>query len=139
MGSRTPAGRLEKAENLSFPEAVCNAAFHASKSINARAIVVFTQTGSTARLISKFRPSADIFGLTPHSHVMNRMALYWGVYPLQMSEITNVEQLIEKLENLLLKLKLVTAGDKLVILTGAPIVQKGSTTLMKLHEVRGGS
>jgi len=137
MGSRTRAGRLEKAENLSFPEAVCNAAFHASKSINARAIVVFTQTGSTARLISKFRPSADIFGVTPHAHVMNRMVLYWGVYPLQMSEITNVEQLIEKLENLLLKLKLVTAGDKLIILTGAPIVQKGSTTLMKLHEVKG--
>ena len=90
-GSRSRAGRLEKAENLSFPEAACNAAFHASKSINARAIVAFTQTGSTARMISKFRPSADIFGLTPHLHMMNRMALYWGVQPLQMSEINNVE------------------------------------------------
>ncbi len=86
--------------------------------------------------ISKFRPSADIFGLTPHSRVMNQMALYWGIQPIQMSEIGNVEQLIEELEKLLLKLKLVSAGDKLVILTGAPIVQKGSTTLMKLHEVK---
>jgi pyruvate kinase len=137
-GTRTRAGRLEKAENLSFPEAVCNAAFHASRSINARAIVVFTQTGATARLISKFRPSADIFGLTPHCHVMNRMALYWGVHGIQMSEIANIEQLIEGLDNLLLKLQLVAIGDKLVILTGAPIVQKGSTTLMKLHQVKGG-
>jgi pyruvate kinase len=135
-GSRSRAGRLEKAENLSFSEAACNAAFHASKSINARAIVAFTQTGSTARLISRFRPSADIFGLTPHAHVMNRMALYWGVQPIQMPEISNVEQLIEELEMLLLKLKLVTAGDKLIILTGAPIIETGNTTLMKLHEVK---
>lgn len=135
-GSRTRAGRPQKAEDLSFPEAVCNAAFHASKSINAQAIVVFTQTGSTASMISKFRPSANIFGLTPHSRVMNRMALYWGVQPLQMPEIANLEQLIEELEKLLLKIKLVSAGDKLIILTGGTIVQEGSTTLMKLHEVK---
>ncbi|MEE8350119.1 MAG: pyruvate kinase [Acidobacteriota bacterium] len=135
-GSRSHAGRLEKAENLSFPEAVCNAAFHASKSINARAIVVFTQTGSTARIISRFRPSADIFALTPHASIMNRMALYWGVHPLQMPEITNVEQLIQELERLLLKLHLVVPGDNLIILTGAPIIERGNTTLMKLHEVK---
>ena len=135
-GSRTRAGRPHKAEDISIPEAVCNAAFHASKSINAQAIVVFTQTGSTARMISKFRPSANIFGLTPHSRVMNRMALYWGVQPLQMPEIANLEQLIEELEKLLLKIKLVSAGDKLIILTGGTIVQEGSTTLMKLHEVK---
>ncbi len=138
-GSRTRAGRPQTTEDLSFPEAVCNAAFHASKSINARAIVALTQTGSTARMISKFRPSADIFGLTPHSRVMNRMALYWGVQPLQMPEIANVEQLIEELEKLLLKIGLVSAGDKLVILTGGTIVQEGGTTLMKLHEVKGES
>ena len=87
-------------------------------------------------MISKFRPSANIFGLTPHSRVMNRMALYWGVQPLQMPEIANLEQLIEELEKLLLKIKLVSAGDKLIILTGGTIVQEGSTTLMKLHEVK---
>ena len=135
-GSRSRAGRLEKAENLSFPEAVCNAAFHASKSINDRAIVAFTQTGSTARMISRFRPASDIFGLTPHSRVMNRMALYWGVQPLQLPEIANVEQLIEELERLLLKLELVVAGDKLIILMGAPVVAEGNTTVMKLHEVQ---
>ncbi len=135
-GSRSRAGRVEKAESLSFPEAVCNAAFHASKAINDRAIVAFTQTGSTARMISRFRPASDIFGLTPHSSVMNRMALYWGVQPIQMPEIANVEQLIEELERLLLKLGLVVVGDKLIILMGAPIVAEGNTTVMKLHEVK---
>ena len=137
MGGPSRAQQPETAENLSFPEAVCNAAFHASKSINARAIVAFTQTGSTARVISKFRPSADILGLTPHVKIVNRMSLYWGVQPLRMREISNVDQLIQELDKLLLKQKLVQNGDNLIILSGAPIVEKGHTSLMKLHAVKG--
>lgn len=124
-------------ETLSVPEAVCDAAYHASKVIKARAIVAFTQSGSTARLISRYRPTADILGFTPHPHMVNRMALYWGVQPMCMREIANVDELIQELEKLLLERKLVQKGDNLIILTGAPIVEKGHTSLMKLHTVKG--
>ena len=136
MGPGSHNERLQESKPLSFPDAVCDAAYHVSRSIKARAIVAFTQTGSTARLISKYRPSTDILSFTPNPDILNRMALYWGVRPTLMHEIGNVDQLIEALEKLLLQQKWVEEGDNLIILTGAPIVEKGHTSLMKLHRVK---
>ncbi len=133
MDAGAHSERLGKPRTLSFPEAVCDAAYHASKSIQARAIVAFTQSGSTARLISKYRPSTEILGLTPSPEIVNRMALYWGVQPSRMQAISNVDELIDALEKLLLERNQVEEGDNLIILTGAPIVEKGHTSLMKLH------
>ena len=136
MGPASHNERLQESKPLSFPEAVCDAAYHVSRSIKARAIVAFTQTGSTARLISKYRPSTDILSFTPNPDILNRMALYWGVRPTLMHEIGNVDQLIEVLEKLLLQQKWVEEDDNLIILTGAPIIEKGHTSLMKLHRVK---
>ncbi len=136
MDAGAHSERLGKPRTLSFPEAVCDAAYHASKSIQARAIVAFTQSGSTARLISKYRPSTEILGLTPSPEIVNRMALYWGVQPSRMQAISNVDELIDALEKLLLERNQVEEGDNLIILTGAPIVEKGHTSLMKLHTVK---
>ncbi len=123
---------------LSFPEAVCNSAYHAAKSVHARYIVAFTQSGSTAQVISKFRPQAEILGVTPHPAIMRRLSLFWGVRPMLMGLIENVDELILATEELLLKEGMVEAGDNLVILTGAPIVERGNTSLMKLHQVGSG-
>lgn len=123
--------------NLTFPEAVCDAAYHASRVIRANAIIAFTQTGATAKLISKYRPSTDIIAFTPHAHIVSRMCLYWGVKPMCMHEITNVDELIRALEKILLDRKIVKRNDNLIILTGAPIMEKGHTSLMKLHHVGG--
>jgi pyruvate kinase len=137
MENTSNTERSQESRALSFPEAVCDAAYHVSRSIKARAIVAFTQSGSTARLISKYRPPTDILSLTPNPDILNRMALYWGVRPILMHEIGNVDQLIEALEELLLQQGWVDEGDDLIILTGAPIVEKGHTSLMKLHTVKG--
>ena len=122
----------------SFPEAVCDSAYHAANSIGARYIVAFTQSGSTAQVISKFRPRAEILGITPHRGIMKRLSLYWGVRPMLMGLIENVDELILATEELLLKEEMVKPGDNLVILTGAPIVEQGHTSLMKLHQVGSG-
>jgi pyruvate kinase len=74
---------------------------------------------------------------TPDPGILNRLALYWGIRPVLMHEIGNVDQLIEALEELLLQQGWVDEGDNLIILTGAPIVEKGHTSLMKLHTVKG--
>ena len=122
--------------NFSFPAAICDAASHASRAIRARAIVAFTQSGSTARLISKYRPPIEIFGFTPHKHIIRRMTLYWGVKPIQLRTISNVDELIQTLEEVLLEQGLVQEHDNLIILTGAPLVERGHTSLMKLHSVK---
>ncbi len=122
---------------LSFPDAICEAAFSVSQSLPIRAICAFTQSGSTARMIAKYRPGSGILGISPRTDIMHRMCLYWGVEPLVMDEINNVDELIQRLERLLVDRNLAAPGDNLIILTGAPIVEKGNTSLMKLHEVRG--
>ena len=133
-----PFRRIAGEGLLSFPEAVCNSAYHAANSVRARYIVAFTQSGSTAQVISKFRPEAQILGITPHREIMKRLSLYWGVRPMLMGLIGNVDELILATEELLLKEGMVEPGDNLVILTGAPIVEKGHTSLMKLHQVESG-
>ncbi|MGH9338787.1 MAG: pyruvate kinase [Acidobacteriota bacterium] len=127
---------VSSADVLSFPEAVCDAAYHASTSIRARAIVAFTQTGSTAKMISKYRPPSDILAFTPHDRIVSRMCLYWGVIPMRLHEITNVDELICTLDDVLMERQIVKENDNLIIITGAPIMEKGHTSLMKLHSVR---
>ncbi len=120
----------------SFPEAVCECAYYASKAIRARAIVAFTQSGSTARMISKYRPPVEILAFTPFEHVARRMSFYWGVTPLLMGEIMHIDELITALEQLLRERRLANPGDNLIILSGAPIMERGHTSLMKLHTVK---
>ena len=123
--------------HTSFPDAICEAAYHASEVLDTRAVCAFTRTGSTARTIAKYRPQTEIFGLSPDRRIMRRMCLYWGVRPMNMHAIVNVDELIGMLERTLLDRGLVQTGDDLIILTGAPIIEKGHTSLMKLHKVQG--
>lgn len=139
----SPLRKEPETGSLPFPEAVCNAAYYASRSIRSKSIIVFTQTGSTARLISKYRPRAEIWACTPHKTISRRMSLYWGVRGIHMQEIRgrsiselNVDQLIQELEKLLLERKLVEHADNIIILSGAPIIEKGHTSLMKLHSIK---
>ncbi len=132
----SPLRKEPGTDSLPFPEAVCNAAYHAARSTRSRAIIAFTQTGSTARLISKYRPRAQIWACTPHQTIAQRISLYWGVRPLLMREIRNVDELIHELEKLLLERKVVEHEDNIIILTGAPIIEKGHTSLMKLHAIK---
>jgi pyruvate kinase len=119
-----------------FPDAICEAAYHASKFVGARYIIAFTQSGATANLIAKYRPTSEILTFTPHQKVVRRLKLTWGVTPMRMREISNVDELIGELEAELLSRKLAVRGDRLAILTGAPILEKGHTSLLKLHQIR---
>ena len=101
----------------------------------ARAIVAFTETGSTARLISRLRPSTPVIAFTPNERVRNRLCLYWGVIPKIMTPIEHVDEMIQKIDEALLADGTAARGDVLVIVSGAPIGTKGRTNLMTLHRV----
>ncbi|HEY2933461.1 MAG TPA: pyruvate kinase [Acidobacteriota bacterium] len=120
-----------------FPDAICEAAYHASHFINAKYIVAFTQSGVTANLIAKYRPASHILTFTPHEPVVRRLMLTWGVTPIRMREISNVDELILALESELVTRRLAKKGDRLAILTGAPLIEKGHTSLLKLHQIGG--
>ncbi len=118
-----------------FPDAISEAACRAAVDTKARAIVAFTQTGSTARLISRFRPATTVIAFTPNEHVRNRLCLYWGVIPKIMTPIEHVDEMIQKIDDALLADGTAAKGDVLIIVSGAPIGVKGRTNLLTLHRV----
>ncbi len=118
-----------------FPDAISEAACRAAVDTKARAIVAFTQTGSTARLISRFRPATSVIAFTPNEHVRNRLCLYWGVIPKIMTPIEHVDEMIQKIDEALLADGTAAKGDVLIIVSGAPIGVKGRTNLLTLHRV----
>jgi len=118
-----------------MPEAACEAAANAAMEIGAKAIVVFTHSGSTARLISKFRPAVPILAFTPSESVRRRMALYWGVEARFMAPIEEEDRLIEAVEKMLLNEGLARRRDRFVLLSGFPVRRQGPTNMIKLHQI----
>ncbi|MCP4309023.1 MAG: pyruvate kinase [bacterium] len=118
-----------------FASATAQACVDAAENLNLCAIVAFTESGSTARLISKYRPHTDIFAYTPHEGTYRRMALYSGVTPLRFEAVDSTDLMIEYAEESLLELGMVEAGDGVVMAAGSPPNQAATTNLMKLHSI----
>ncbi len=124
-------------ETDEFTDALAGAANYAAEQIDAKYIVVFTQTGFAARLMSKFRPRVPIIALTPSSWVGRRMNLLWGVQPFVLKDAGEFhEQIVDRVDDYLLAKDLVRPGDRLVILMGSPIYQRAKTNLLRVHRVR---
>lgn len=117
-----------------FSEAVARAATDAAQSVRAKCIIAFTQSGSTAKLISMLRPEVEIIAFSPSEHVMRRMALYWGVLARRIRKLKSMDAQFKEVEKALLSEKLAKKGDIIVITAGIPNIQ-GTTRLMKLHVI----
>jgi pyruvate kinase len=116
-------------------ESVAHAACRAAEEQQARAIVTFTQSGSTALLVSKHRPGMRIIAPTPFDQVARKMSLYWGVTPLQLKTKRTTDDMIASVERAMLFTRLAKRHDLIVITAGVPIGQAGSTNMMKIHRV----
>jgi pyruvate kinase len=125
-------------EDLSISEAISMAAASTAKAINAQAIVVFSERGTTARLVSKQRPQAPILAFTRCEAVRQRMALYWGVRSFTMPEIEETDRRFEEAEERLQAEGLVKPGERIVMVSGTHTARPGGTNLIKLHEVGEG-
>ncbi|MFY4731001.1 pyruvate kinase [Nitrospira sp. BLG_2] len=123
-------------EHLSISESICAAASFAARATDATAIVAFSESGTTVRLISKQRPSAPIFAFTHAEAVKRRLALYWGVRSFIMLRIGETDPHIREAEQRLKAEGLVNKGDRVVIVSGTMAAQIGGTNLLKLHEIR---
>ncbi|NCO68652.1 MAG: pyruvate kinase [Nitrospirae bacterium CG_4_10_14_0_8_um_filter_41_23] len=118
-----------------FSEATANAACRAAEDIKSEAIVAFTQSGFTARLLSKFRPKVPIIALTPDERIKNRVCLYWGVTPKIMKLPATTDEMVTGIEKSLLEEHVVKKGDSIVITSSSPLSTMGKTNFMKLHRI----
>jgi pyruvate kinase len=128
------AHRRRDKRALSISETICESVAHAAQDLEMRAIAVFTETGTTARLISKYRPQCRIFAFSHRETVCNRSNLYWGVHPISCDESTTSDDMVHDAEKLLLKMNAADYGDVVGIVAGTQKAT-GSTNFLRLHVV----
>ncbi|HEX8154212.1 MAG TPA: pyruvate kinase, partial [Thermoanaerobaculia bacterium] len=127
----------QNSETDEFTDALAGAANYAAEQLDAKYIVVFTQTGFAARLMSKFRPKVPIIALTPSVWVARRMNILWGVQPFVLKDVGEFhEQIVDRVDEFLLAKDIARPGDRLVILMGSPLYQRAKTNLLRVHRVR---
>jgi pyruvate kinase len=122
-------------ESPTFPEIVADMAHRAAQAAEARAIVVFTATGSTARLISRYRSPVPVYAFSPSDSVARQMSIVYGVQPVLSEETRSTDEMVRLLDHKLQEFGVLHKGDKVILVAGQPVGKAGSTNLLKLHRV----
>ena len=130
-------GRLhpENFDKDSVTEVVASAVKNAAESMEVKLIVALTESGATARLISKYRPEADILAITFDEKVERGLMINWGVIPMLMDKPASTDDMFEVAEKAALASGLVESGDNIVIVAGVP-VGSGRTNTMRIRTIK---
>jgi pyruvate kinase len=124
-------------EQLKVAETVAELVCHASRELHLKLIAVFTHSGFTARLVSRYRPLVPIIAFSPEAETRRRMALIWGVMPKDIEDTRKIDNLAAVAEKRLLRERLVRKGDVIGIVAGTPMGIRGTTNFMKFHVIGG--
>ncbi len=116
-------------------EALSHSAATLAKDLNAKAIVVCTRTGRTARMVSRFRPNINIIGITTDEHAYRKLALSWGVLPALAEEYSSVDILFYFAKKTAVNSGLVKKGDTIVITGGTPDGKSGNSNLINIQKI----
>jgi len=127
--------RRRQRQQVSVAESICDAIAHSAEDLHMGAIAVFTETGNTARMISKYRPRVPIYAFSQFPAVCNRMNVLWGVHPVPRKRPSHTaEDMVNSAERELLALGVLKSGDVLGVVAGTQM-SSGSTNFMRLHTV----
>ncbi len=127
--------RIGAAGDASDSDVLADSAYNAARAADVQAIVVFTTTGYSARLISRYRPPVRIIAMTSSVEIVRQLLVNFGVMPILAPEVATTDAMLEQVDTLLVAKGLLKAGDKVVVVAGVPIGRTRSTNLMKLHRV----
>ncbi|MGI2906922.1 pyruvate kinase [Tolypothrix sp. VBCCA 56010] len=133
--ARESNNRLSKDTRRSIPNAISQAVGQIAEQLAAAAIMTLTQTGATARNVSKFRPQTPILAVTPHVNVARQLQLVWGVKPLLVLELPSAGQTFQAAINVAQENQLLFEGDLVVMSAGTLQGISGSTDLIKVEVV----
>jgi len=129
----------KSSDRNAVPDAICFAACGAADKIASQAIIAGTQSGSTARLLSKYRPKQPLFGATNIKHVLARMALFWGVEPVFVPlESSSAEEEISAALETLRDNYGFKPGSRVVVTAGRTARMTGTTSIMEVREIPRG-
>ena len=116
-------------------DAICQSVAHTAINLDVNAIITPTESGHTARMISKYRPKAPIVAVTSNEKVYLNLALVWGVTPRIGQKVETTDEMLELAVQESLNTDIVKHGDLVVITAGVPVGEAGTTNLMKVHVV----
>ncbi|HEY0163555.1 MAG TPA: pyruvate kinase [Edaphobacter sp.] len=119
---------------LSIAETICECMAHAADDLDVSAIAIFTESGTTARLISKYRPEAPIYALSPFQKVVNRSMLLWGTYPILCGRFSDTDTLVNMAEEILESNGCAKEHQTVGIVAGTR-TRSGATNFMRLHKI----
>jgi pyruvate kinase len=119
----------------SFSNAAALAAANAADALSLSRIVCFTETGNTVRLLSRYRPHAEIIALSPHRRTLSQMTVLAHVRPLYFPQQPTLEDMLEVSSELLLQRQIVKQGERIVFIAGVPPGVARSTNVLKLHRI----
>jgi pyruvate kinase len=130
-------------QNLELPQlnmavsanAIAHAAVIAAREMHIKTIAVVSNSGGAARLMSEYRPEANIVALTTSEVQYRRLALVWGVTPVLIDSTATTDELIDRVEHLLSTRGLARSGDSVVITMGVPVGAGLSTNMLKIHQM----
>ncbi|MCZ2074501.1 MAG: pyruvate kinase [Bryobacterales bacterium] len=116
-------------------EIIADAAYAAARSAAVSAIVVFTSSGSSARLIARYRPPLPIYAFTPSDATARQLAAVYGVRPVISPHTESTDEMLQQMDRLLVSRRWVEPGGSVVFVAGQPIGRPGSTNMIKLHTI----
>ena len=123
-----------KRKSLGVPETICECMAHSAQDLDLAAIAIFTESGNTVRLLSKYRPEAPIYALSPDPKVVHRLMLLWGTTPIQCARFIGTDKLVEMAEDILEARGYVKQRQVVGIVAGTA-TKTGATNFMRLHLV----
>jgi pyruvate kinase len=127
-------GARQLGTHLSIAETICEATAHAADDLDLRGIALFTESGITARQLSKYHPSAPIFALSPVEVTINRTSMLWGTTPIRCAKVNTMEALVDCAEKRLLEGGFVRPHEVVAIVAGTR-TRSGSTNFLRLQVV----
>ncbi|MBE3595626.1 MAG: pyruvate kinase [Hydrogenibacillus sp.] len=119
----------------SITDVISRAVREAARRLGAAAIITPTESGSTARMVAKYRPTQPIIAVTPHTRVARKLKLVWGVYPLIGADHSSTDEMMKQAISRALEAGYIRHGELVVITAGVPLREPGTTNLMKIHVV----
>ena len=114
-------------------DAISHAVCQIAEDLEIQIIMTMTHSGSTARMISRYRPNSAIFALTPFNHIVRQLQLVWGVQSIKVDNYDNVEKIPELCNSILKKLNTINIGDQFVVTGGVPMGIAGTTNYLSIQ------
>ncbi|MBJ6360943.1 pyruvate kinase [Paenibacillus sp. GCM10012307] len=121
--------------STNITEVISQGAVSASLELGAKAIITATESGFTARMVSKYRPQAPIIAITRHQHVLAKICLLFGVIPIKGDSYATTDEMFDSSTRLALENGHIAPGDTVVLSAGVPLGESGRTNLLQIQQV----